>query len=376
MLLKWISYIGIFILSIFIKPFVKIKDDLLVFGCRGGIGFEGNTKYLYLYGIKHTDFDCIFITKNKKIYKNLSLKGYKVVYYYSLKAVLLTLRAKYIFITHGLLDIPPVWFKKNNCIINVWHGIPIKKINLCDKNIRKVGRILDILRDYRTNYFISNSKRFNIYYKQCFNLTDKKLKVLGLARINYLIKPEMFIDNKNQKSNKKIFLYAPTFRDYKVEYEFLKKENLEKIQVFLEKNDYKLWIKLHPFVTKNLNLKEYKNIKMIEANEDVYELLPLVDVLISDYSSIIIDFLIAYPYKQLLLYCFDLEKYKQERGFVFNFENKFKNIIFKEFDELFQIITNGDNKNGIDREFFYNMSLLGKECELHFNKIKQKIFKC
>jgi CDP-glycerol glycerophosphotransferase (TagB/SpsB family) len=67
------------------------------------------------------------------------------------------------------------------------------------------------------------------------------------------------------------------------------------------------------------------NILGFSKNIDIYEILPFVDSLICDYSSIVYDFFIAYPKKDIFLLCPDLIKYEQERGFLGPFHDLYNN---------------------------------------------------
>ena len=62
-------------------------------------------------------------------------------------------------------------------------------------------------------------------------------------------------------------------------------------------------------------MESLNNISSFNKNIDIYEILPFVDSLICDYSSLICDFFIAFPKRDIFLYCPDLKKYEQERGF-------------------------------------------------------------
>ncbi len=347
----------------------------MVFGCRGGLGYEGNAKYLYIYCHRHTNFECIWITKDKKLLYELRKKGFKAEYYFSLKGILAVLRAKYVFITHSLTDVPFVFFKQETKIINLWHGIPIKCVAFCDKNLSVKARVMDWLRDKRTDIFISNSERFNTIYRKCFKVRPNSIKVVGLPRINYLRKPEDFGVNRVQ-SKKKILLYAPTFRDYKDYNPLFKEEFLRKLDEVIKNYNAEFWIKLHPFVNNNIiPNKPYEAIKFLPSGVDIYELLTKVHTLISDYSSIIMDFAIAFPDRNILLFCYDLEKYEKERGFAIPFKNLFRKNIHYELNDLFtsiKVILKGKKINtcSLFQKFAYNEENLGMECINLINKIK------
>lgn len=77
--------------------------------------------------------------------------------------------------------------------------------------------------------------------------------------------------------------------------------------------DYQVLVKVHPFVYKTA--LKYKELKpyLIPDSFDTNELLSVVDLLITDYSSIFFDFLVTD--NPIIFYSPDYEEYKNDRGF-------------------------------------------------------------
>jgi len=321
--MRVIKFIILYTLSILIRPFIKIDKQLLLFGTQGGRSYDGNAKYLFVYCNQHTSYCCVWVTKNRKIEKALLVTGFDAVYYFSWRAFVLSLRAYFVFITHSLSDVMPVFYNKQTIIINLWHGIPTKKISFLDKNLSVKSRIFDYWRDKRCDFFISNSESFNQNYLKCFKINKEKIIVGGLPRIDFLNAPEKFVpDIANPfPSEKKIYLYAPTFRDYKYKNPFYEKNFILALDKYMEKINGILYIKHHPFDTEMPKMSSMNNISGFTKNIDIYEILPFVDSLICDYSSIIYDFFIAYSKRDIFLFCPDLKKYEQERGFLGPFQD-------------------------------------------------------
>jgi CDP-glycerol glycerophosphotransferase len=321
--MRIIKFIILYTVSILIRPFIKIDKQLLLFSTQGGRSYDGNAKYLFLYCSKYSNYDCVWITKDKKIGKEINDSGFKSLYYFTWKALALSLKAYCVFITHSLSDVMPVFYNSQTIIINLWHAIPIKNVSFLDNNLSMKARILDFWRDKRCNYFISNSESFNQDYLKCFKINKEKIIVGGLPRIDFLFNPEKFVPNITNPfpSMKKVYLYAPTFRDYKYNNPFYKKDSLIKLNEYLEKSNSILYIKHHPFDIEIPKMESLNNISDFTKNIDIYEILPFVDSLICDYSSIVYDFFIAYPNRDIFLFCPDLEKYEQARGFLGPFQD-------------------------------------------------------
>lgn len=120
--------------------------------------------------------------------------------------------------------------------------------------------------------------------------------------------------------NKKIVLYAPTYRGA-CSMESFKYYTLN-TDIIMDKinerfgGNYVLLVKYHPEIAKHKKLRCVKNAIDVSDYFDTQELLFVSDILLSDYSSIIWDF--SLQYKPVFLYHDDMEEYENERGFYSN----------------------------------------------------------
>ena len=190
------------------------------------------------------------------------------------------------------------------------------------------------------DYFFSTSNWTNeTNFKSIFSA--KEFLNLGYPRNDIFFKDEdnldlMFCDKqvyeivKNNNYNK-IILYMPTHR-----------ENSTKIALDLNKLNKKLQeinslfiIKLHPFVLefyKHTYKELFSNIVFHNANGDIYPLLKYVDVLVSDYSSIVYDFLLLN--KPIIFYNYDIDEYKKNVSLLFDYNEFSPGIKVETQDEL------------------------------------------
>jgi len=330
--LKYLRFILLYVVSFFIRPFFKIDKKLLLFGVRGGTGFDDNTKYLFLYGSNYKDYNCVWISKDKNIIKRIRKMGYKSEYYFSLNALKLGLKANAIFITHSLSDVMPIFYNKKTQVYNLYHGIPMKKIEFLDKNIPLRGRLMNHWKSKRTTYFATNSSYYTEIYKKSFRLPSNKILKSGYPRMEFLIDPDKFkVKLENPFKLGESFLYLPTFRDYE-SHIILEDGLLNKINQIMKDNNSNFYIKLHPFEKRKIDVSHYSNIFLLSNKHNTQEILPFADVLITDYSSVVFDFLIFD--KPVIFYCHDLDKYLETRGFLIDFEGLFKTNIAKNPEEF------------------------------------------
>lgn len=115
--------------------------------------------------------------------------------------------------------------------------------------------------------------------------------------------------------------------------------NLDKLNTLLiEKNEI-FFIKLHP-QTINYKTKNYSNILFLENNIDIYSILPFIDILITDYSSIYYDFMLLKD-KKVILYPYDLSDYMNiNKDFAFDYDSYMPAIRAYSYLELEEIINN------------------------------------
>ena len=118
---------GIKLISKFISN--RINENLIVMGAYGGKTYIDNTKYLFEYLNRHSDYKLVWITKSYDLIRELKKKSINVVFKYDLKTIRLLRKAKFIFISHGYDDILPIEFSPKTTIILTWHGTPFKRVN-------------------------------------------------------------------------------------------------------------------------------------------------------------------------------------------------------------------------------------------------------
>ena len=127
-------------------------------------------------------------------------------------------------------------------------------------------------------------------------------------------------------------------------------------------DEYVLLIRLHPQVHTG-EVEAGESAIDVTGYPDVGELVQICDLLITDYSSICMDFVLLE--KPCLFYAFDLEEYERERSFFFNYEDYVPGRTAKTFDELLDMIASGDfGKDRQEKFKNFNFDILdGKSAE-------------
>ena len=271
-------------------------------------GFRDNLRTLYQYLVDNgyqeeyeiicASNDFYHLEKEKDV-KYVSI--YRGLYYF--------LTSKYFFYSFGKYPIKPA---PNQMVVNLWHGMPLKKIGNLEEGLENV--------DY--NFFtklVSSSDFFTPIMKAAFNATDEQMLLVGNIRNDELFK---------KKQDKKI-IWMPTYRNSKNYHDSqdalifsLKEDDFSKIEQLLSEYGYQLYIKLHPLEESRLQVQmNHSNIHLLteeiisEQYGTLYTFLGTTSALITDYSSVFLDYYLLN--RPVAFTINDNEEYKEKRGFVF-----------------------------------------------------------
>lgn len=212
--------------------------------------------------------------------------------------------------------------------INLWHGIPIKKM-LLDEN-KTPDSFVNYFRKY--DKFISSSEYHTNIIKNSF-LYRGEVVESGLPRFDKMYQPnaENILTKLGISKNKKVILYAPTFRKRgEFEIPFDAKKLLEAYG-----ENSLLIVKPHYL---NYLTKKDKNIIDGSEIEEINDILKEIDLLITDYSSLIFDYTLLK--KPMILFHYDYNEYTENRGFYFELKNYFDDNIVDTKEKLYQKVKN------------------------------------
>lgn len=292
--------------------------------------FEGNLKYAFIDICtrikKHSlPVTAYFLTLHIEDYLSLRAEDLPVIYWSpEAEKPLKSLLDASVVVEDGFYydspPTPPLLFSALHGAkqVNLWHGTPIKKIHLqlTDSFVELDCHISTIFKYSASIHTVClASKNHSDLFKKAF--LAKNYKVTGYPRNDILKRQLNRADYINVDletleklttldGQKKIFLYAPTWRDGNPSW--LNKIHIEQLAGLISKLDGVLLINPHPFersIAENL-LQQIPGI-FFQKGYDIYPLLKIADVLITDYSSIIFDFLLTD--KMVVLYRPDHDQY-------------------------------------------------------------------
>ncbi len=343
----------------FLKYTTKVDDKLIIFTAFNGKAYTCSPRAIYEQIIKddkYKDYKFVWAFKNVEEHKYLeNNKNTKVILYGKKEYEKYLAKAKYWITNYRIFD--HIYPKKNQVYLQCWHGTPLKRLGYdLEVSENVMNSIKEIRYKYRTDakrfkYILSPSKFATEKFTTAWNLKElnKENAVIeeGYPRNDSLfnftdetvanIKHSLNIENIG---NKKIILYAPTWRDnqhtsgvgytYKteVDFDYLKKE--------LE-NDYIILFRAHYLVANSFDFEKYKGFVYDVSNyENINDLYIISDILITDYSSVFFDY--ANLKKPMIFYMYDLEQYRDNlRGFYIGLDVLPGKIVEKENDLVKEI---------------------------------------
>ena len=306
--------------------------NIWVFGAWFGNQFNDNTAYLFKYVLcNQSNVKAVWLTKNRQIIKVLRKKGYPIYHKNSIKGFWYGSRAGVTFINCGYDDVNKYCIR-GSLIIQLWHGIPLKKIkndDIINENYQRppiitlirniILKLLPFLNE-RYDLIISAGSKVTDRFESAFNINRSNIVETGYPRMDIILS-EKSAYYKNQLYNyhddtiEKIFLYAPTHRGEGTgKHDMSLHLNFEKFNRFLQKYKSVMLIKMHYYELDKISFNfanEHSHIHLLKNQEtnDINRILHHIDVLITDYSSVFYDFLVLN--RPILFAPFDLDEYQQ-----------------------------------------------------------------
>lgn len=334
-IIKQITALALGFASYFIP---KKKNYYAFFPTSYKDNFSGNAKALALYITQnHKEIEVVILSTNKNLRKEAKAYDLKTKET-TLGIAWASLRAQYV-----LIDATVGNFRYGNfSVIQLWHGAGFKEVGLLayitDAQRKKITQIC---RKYKLVVSTSESEAT----KQNVSFDTTTAVSTGYPRNDIFFKDKKYINNLRKKYDiekyKKIISYTPTFRNFETEAPF-SKSFWSKLSDYLVEVNALFIVKKHP-LDKYLKVpSKFQNIKdMSHKITDVQEFLLLTDVLISDYSSIITDFVLTD--KPILIYPYDFELYKQKcRAMYYDIEDIFPKPFVEDEKDLIEKLKNDE----------------------------------
>ncbi|WNF37325.1 bifunctional glycosyltransferase family 2 protein/CDP-glycerol:glycerophosphate glycerophosphotransferase [Bacillaceae bacterium IKA-2] len=335
--------------NLFLK--LPIKNNIILYESFLGKNYSDSPKYIYTYLNEQykDDYKHVWIFDRER--NDLSdikhkVKRFSFTYFYYLAT------AKYL--VNNMRQ--PNWYEKraDQVFLQTWHGTPLKKLGMDIEEVHMPGTTTEKYKKNfadetsRWDYLVSANAHSSKVFKRAF-LFNHELLEYGYPRNDslYMADKEVYATELKSKlgipQDKKIVLYAPTWRDDefygKGQYKFTLKLDLQRLKKELG-DEYFFILRTHYLIADQLNIEGVEDVVYNGSKyDDIADLYLISDVLITDYSSVFFDY--ANLKRPILFYAYDLDKYKDTlRGFYLNHQTEWPGPILKTNDEVIKTLKN------------------------------------
>lgn len=324
----------------FLKLFIKVDNHIILINSFGGKKYDDSPRVIFEYMKTQEKY------KKYKIYwafhnpNEFEIEGAEKIKSDTFQYFMIALRAKY-WITNSSIERGLKFKNKKTIYINTWHGSAIKKMG----------------KDAPNSAFQFNTSQYDIMYAQskydidifsnAFELPKDIFALVGLPRNDELfsVKQNEIEEIKSKlgiPENKKVILYAPTFREYSRDKEgciIAPPINIKKWKEKLS-GKYVVLFRAHYEINHVLGIKNDTFIYNMSEYNNLNDLMKISDILISDYSSIMFDYSILK--RPIYSYAYDYEEYLNKRGMYINIKEELPNGICIKEEELLEKILHCD----------------------------------
>lgn len=316
----------------FVNQFVPKRKNLWVFHSKP-VAYRDNSRAFYEYVVEHAPhIEAVWLVDAPGELAELRERGVPGFHWRSRRGLVRLLRAGAIFTTHfGFNDVKV----RGQLCINLWHGMPLKSLGFTQQTdvVKRIANHYEVM-SKRADLHIATSPLTQLTIAGSFGARPEKVAVTGQPRTDRLFQPAPEAVSALQRRFQiaemdRMVLWAPTYRKPRTGLrddgmdlsELLAQDDSAALEELLASHKAHLFIKTHQFEDwEPARLERFQHIHLLtdrllgEMRLELYDFLSEVDVLITDYSSIYIDFLLLD--RPILFFVPDLETYQSRRGFV------------------------------------------------------------
>jgi CDP-glycerol glycerophosphotransferase (TagB/SpsB family) len=313
------------------RPIVRrVRRDpkLIAFGAGSG-RFADNSAYLFLHMARSPEPRCVWISPSAHTVERLRALGLEAYRRWSVEGIRVGLRASWYVVSSYRADIN-VWLSDGAVALDLWHGVGVKRIQRGRTSgpgssvYLKPERSLTarIFADDRRppDWLLTSSPMVTNVFSGAFDIPIDHCLELGYPRNDHLVSglppPAELVDPELYDAiagSSLVVGYFPTFRDDSLSLPGGAPVVSEMSEIVHAQGGTFLF-KAHD-ATSLAGLEGPATV-VLPKEADLNTYLGLCDVLITDYSSVVTDFLLLK--RPVVLFCPDLDEYRDGRGFYFD----------------------------------------------------------
>ena len=239
---------------------------------------------------------------------------------------------------------------EDTVLIQVWHaGAGFKGVGYSRWGHYGCPGVYSCHRQY--SYCISGSKEINHFFSEQFGILDEQIIPTGMPRMDQYLDPDVrrgavarIYDQYPAVKGRKVILFAPTYRGQSRQNAYYPYEliDFDGLYRYACEHDAAVLFKMHPWVHGEVPIDEKYADRFISVNSypNINELFYITDLLITDYSSGMYEFLLMN--KPMLFFPFDKNQYSVSRGFHRDYDSNVPGKICYTFAEILDALEKED----------------------------------
>ena len=286
--------------------------------------------------IRRRDKHIKLVVLNRRL--NPGIKSKVTYFFYMFKQMYHMATSKVIILDSYAILVSILKQRKETKVIQIWHALgSLKKFgySILGKKEGRNAVTAQIMDMHKNNDIILTSSEISKqYFMEAFNVTEDKMVVLGLPRIDFLqseeakeeVNERFFRLYPEANNNKENILYVPTDRKNK-------RVNVNNVIKGVNYKRYNLIVKTH----------SGKEIVVIDGKKIVkgiyflgLELLHVADYIITDYSAIVYE--ASLVNKPIYFYAYDYKDYMKNRGVYIDYKKEMPGFISKDIKKILTAI--------------------------------------
>ncbi|WP_439437663.1 CDP-glycerol glycerophosphotransferase family protein [Salinivibrio costicola] len=309
----------------FLSLFFPRDKKTIIFNSQFNTTFEHNSRALFLYFLasKSNGIAKFVINDSEKRRALREKYGDHFITNDRFKDIIMIMRSGLWVCSSLETPLSGFGLSFRRTVIHLGHGAPIKSVGLGEKYVSLVKSIYYRLIRTNFSYLMSSSAAFDSAWAKCLHLPSSHIVRCPQARCDQVVSPDRHLVSLILDKSSYNVLYAPTWRPFSDTQIFPFDDfNLDTLCDGLEKKGVTLFLRLHPNFEFELDEKLLKceRIKLL-SSQDISDINPVLggfDLVITDYSSIYIDFLLTE--KPVMFLPYDYNEYESTIGFSIDYE--------------------------------------------------------
>ena len=306
----------------FLSLFCKRDKKLIVFCAMHCKTFDSNSKFLFLHFLQNEpDFNVQFvINDDEKRTALIEQYGNHFIDTRTKEGKKIAIKAATWVVSWLDLPIGGLFLNFRRFVLHLGHGTPLKGIGLAEKDGKLIKRLYYKLNNTNITCSLASSEFISHIITRCMGFSTKRVIITGQPRTDTVFEKSLELPEiKKENCN---ILYAPTWRQHsQVKLFPFDDFDLKQLETFLVENKINIFIRFHPAFEESIPkyILAIKNISLFSAKKynEIMDYINCFDALITDYSSIYLDYMLLE--RPIVFLPYDLQEYEASVGFTMDY---------------------------------------------------------